>query len=316
MNFKAGGQIGSHILAALLKSGKQSVTVIQRPDSTNTLPEGTNITSIDYYNEKTALVNALKGHQFLVVTMSVSAPQDMITKLIHAAAEAQVDYILPNWYGQDPEDVSLREDTMLLASFFENIQKESKAAGIPYVLLGCNFWYEFSLGGGPNRYGFDFKKKTLTLFDKGEKRLQTTTWPQCGRAIAQLLSLPMLPQDERDQSANLSQFANKAVYVSSFNVSQKEMFESAKRVTNTTDADWTITHETSDVRFKESLELVQKHDFSAFTKLLYSRVWLGVERDVEMKGPLHNEILGLPVEDLDEATAVAVKMDYNGDVPH
>lgn len=316
MKSQAGGQIGKHIFQALLKSGKQSVTVIQRPESTNTLPEGTKIVSVDYYNDKTALVNALKGHQFLVVTMTATAPQDMIPKLIHAAAEAQVDYILPNWYGQDPEDVSLFEDTMLLARFFESIQKEAQAAGIPYVLLGCNFWYEFSLGGGPNRYGFDFKKKTLTLFDGGEKRLQTTTWPQCGRAIAHLLSLPKLPQDEHDQSANLSQFANKTVYVSSFNVSQKEMFDSAKRVTKTTDADWTITHETSEDRFKESLERVQKQDFSAFTKLLYSRVWLGVERDVQMKGALHNDVLGLPVEDLDEATAVAVKMDYNGDVPH
>jgi len=38
--------------------------------------------------------------------------------------------------------------------------------------------------------------------------------------------------------------------------------------------------------------------------------------DYESKKGLHNDLLGLPVEDLDEWTAVAIRMGENGEVPY
>jgi hypothetical protein len=77
------------------------------------------------------------------------------------------------------------------------------------------------------------------LFDDGNVAINTSTWPQCGRAIANLLSLKELPDEETDWSPTLSQFRNGSIYISSFRLSQGDMFESVKRVTGTTDADWT-----------------------------------------------------------------------------
>ncbi len=184
------------------------------------------------------------------------------------------------------------------------------------LLLGSQFWYEFSLGGGPSRYRFDFTKQFLVLFDGGDKPMNTTTWPQSGRAVAALLSLKRLLEDAHDKATTLSQFANGTAYVRSFHVTQRDMYESAKRVTRTTDADWTITHESSQAGFEESKAKVKAGDFSAFTKMLYSRVWMDDAADLEGRvGKLHNEALGLPVEDLDEATAEAVRLALAGETP-
>jgi hypothetical protein len=42
--------------------------------------------------------------------------------------------------------------------------------------LVCNFWYEFSLSGGPDRFGFDFTKRILILFNKGDVHFNVSTW--------------------------------------------------------------------------------------------------------------------------------------------
>ena len=173
----------------------------------------------------------------------------------------------------------------------------------------CSFWYEFSLGGGPERYGFDFKNRTVTFFDDGNTRINTSTWPQCGRAVANLLSLKVLPDDENDKSPCLANFRNNSVYISSFNVSQKDMLDSVMRVTGTTEKDWKVDYEDVKERYKNGMEEFKKGNMLGFAKLLYSRVFFpdGSGNYEATKG-LHNDILGLPKEDLDEYTKIAVEM--------
>lgn len=172
------------------------------------------------------------------------------------------------------------------------------------------------MGGGPDRFGFDFTKHSVTFYDGGDVPINTSTWPQCGRAIAKLLSLKELPEDKNDQSPTLSQFRNRSVYMSSFRLTQREMFKSVKRVTKTTDADWTITQDSIAERFKEGQKGIKVHNWKVFTKMLYSRMFFANgDRDYESRRGLDNELLGLPVEDLDEATAEGIRMGENNEVP-
>lgn len=247
--------------------------------------------------------------------MAVAAPRGTLSKFIRAAAQAQVPYIMPNWFGIDPESEE-RNDIVLIKESQDAMMAEIKELGVSsYLLLGCQFWYEFSLGGGPNRYGFDFVKRSVIFFDRGEMPINTTSWPQCGRAVAAVLSLKELPEDEQDKSTTLSQFANNAIRITSFRLTQKDMLESVKRVTKTTDADWTITHESGQERFDESKSKLQDGDWTVFTKLLYSCCLMKNRSDMVFRGvKLDNEALGLPVEDLDEATAEAVRLGLAGEV--
>ena len=87
------------------------------------------------------------------------------------------------------------------------------------------------------------------------------------------------------------------------------MLESVKRVTKTADADWTITYQSSEQRWKDGTAALKQGDFGAFPKMLYSRMFFrDGSGDIQSIRGLHNDLLDLPVEDLDEWTAIGVRM--------
>ena len=78
---------------ALLKTGKHSVTAITRSDSQSKLPEGVAVKEVDYSKPET-LVEALRGQEALVITISGRAPiQDIEEKLVRAAGDAGVQWM-------------------------------------------------------------------------------------------------------------------------------------------------------------------------------------------------------------------------------
>ncbi|KAH7169333.1 hypothetical protein DER46DRAFT_624548 [Fusarium sp. MPI-SDFR-AT-0072] len=295
----AGGTVGSHIANALLRTGKHKITALTRKGSTNDLPDGIRIASIDY-NDESTLVAALQSQQFLIITMAPNAPKDTHSKLVQAAAKAGVPYIMPNGYADDIEQVTFGEDT-LLGPIAKANRDEIERLGMNWITVCCGFWFDYSLAGGENRFGFDFDKKILTLYDDGNVKNSTSTLAQVGRAVAKVLSLKELPDDENDKSLTISSFLNKAVYLNSFVVSQRDLFESVKRVTGTSDSDWTVTHKSSKKRYEEGMAQVKRGDMSGFSKLLYARAFFP-EDPSNLSAKAQNELLGLPEEELDEAT--------------
>ncbi|KAL5341365.1 hypothetical protein BJX70DRAFT_395755 [Aspergillus crustosus] len=271
----AGGQMGRHLTKHLLDIGKHVVTAITRPESTTALPDGLQVLRVDYCNDdQTELVAALRGQQVLLITMSVIAPRDTVVKLVRAAAEAGVPYVLPNWYGHDPSNEALCRDSMLLVAR-DQIDAEAQRLGrISILRLACNFWYEFSLGGGPDRYGFDSQNRIFTIFGDGNSYRMTST-------TSQLL------------------FPTFATRQSTYPVSA---FRSG-------------TWESAEKRWAEGQAAIQEGNWHAFTKMLYSRMFFTAGDGVyEAKG-LYNEMLDLPIEDLDEATSVGIRMGAAGEVP-
>jgi hypothetical protein len=310
--------MGRHITEALLSTGKHTITAITRPESTNKLPSGVKVIRLNYPSETeedtTALIDALRGQQVLLITMSHKS-LGTTTNLIHAAAKAGVSYILPNWYGHDANNKQLISDSMM-NGLLANADLIKNLGASSYFLLVCNFWYEFSLGGGPDRYGFDFTKRSMTFYDDGDVKINTSTWPQCGRAIANLLSLKQLPDDEKDVSPTMSQFRDECVYVSSFRLSQRDMFESVKRITGTRDEEWTIEKKDTEKTYKEGLEQVKAGNHAGWMKMGYSRMFFpNGDGDYQTRRGTHNEVLGLTVEeDLDEATRIGIRMGENREV--
>lgn len=138
------------------------------------VPEGVKVVEIDY-NDESSLVAALTGQDFLVITLSLTAPPDVHSKLVRAAAKAGVPYIVPNAYGIDfYGKPKLLEDIPALQYILANV-KEIEDVGAHWIGLTPNFWFEYSLGVGPFTYGFDFPDKSVTFFDEGKTRVNTTT---------------------------------------------------------------------------------------------------------------------------------------------
>ncbi|KAF7319046.1 NAD(P)-bd-dom domain-containing protein [Mycena chlorophos] len=308
----AGGSIGSVITKALLGTGRHQITALARTSSTIALPDGVRRVVIDY-NDESTLVEALKGQDFLIITLGVSAAKDggnAEVKLVKAAAAAGVPYVMPNAYGADPLNEKMRRELHSAEQFLAVKALIEKLGVSRWIVLGCGFWYEWSLvGDGQNRFGIDFQRRTVTFFDDGEERIATSTWDQSGRAVASFLSLKRLPDDENDKSPTIENWANRALYIASFRVNQKEMFESAKRVTGTTDGDWMIEYVASEMRFTAAVQAMERGEKGAFLRQMYTRVFFPTgEGDHSRHGPLANSALGLPVENIDEATKEGLRL--------
>lgn len=266
------------------------------------------IKKIDYA-DPASLVEALQDQEALIITMGTRAPPEQQTKLIEAAAAANVPWVFPNEWGFDHTDPGLYKDIPIgekRTQYREHMEKLGKSS---WIGVTCGFWYEYSLAGGPAMYGFDLKGRSVTFFDDGNTSINTSTWVQCGRGVAKLLALKILPDDADDKSPCLAHYRNNFVYISSFNVSQRDMLNSVMRVTGTALSDWNIEHEPSTSRYKAGLEAFQKGDFIGFVKMMYSRVFYqDGSGEFEATKGLQNDVLGLPKENLDEYTKVAVQM--------
>ncbi|KAK9352737.1 NAD(P)-binding protein [Lipomyces doorenjongii] len=308
----AGGRMGGEAVKALLAEGKHKVTAITRPDSTSEMPQGVTVKRANY-DDLAALTDALQGQDALIITMTVTAPPEHLVRLVEGAAAANVPWVMPNWYGSDGANEALVKDMMISARMQSGMKRIEELGKSSWINLACSFWYEWSLGGGfpgsaPIMYGFNWDERAVTFYDDGTTKINTSTWPQAGLAVARLFALKVHPDGPDDKSQTISQFKNSYVYVSSFLVSQKEMFASVKRVTKTTDADWKISYEPSAKRYKEGMEALQKGDRMGFAKALYARVFFpNGDGNIEAKHGLQNDILGLPKEDLDEATRAALR---------
>jgi hypothetical protein len=176
----AGGNIGGVIAQALIKQGKHKVTAITRPNSTSKLPDGLHDVKKVDQSSHSELVEAFKGQEVLIITLGVTAERDQATKFVDAAIEAGVPFIVPNEYGGNYADEQIGRDTGLAEPILAMRKYiEEKGAGkTSWIAISCSFWYEYSLSGAEFRYGFDFKEKTLTLFDGGKQHITTSTWPQ------------------------------------------------------------------------------------------------------------------------------------------
>lgn len=92
------------------------------------------------------------------------------------------------------------------------------------------------------------------------------------------------------------------------------MFESVKRVTETTDADWTIKHDDTTRRYEEGKDVAMQGNAEGWMKMGYSRMFFdGGAGDYESSRGLHNKELGLAQEELDHYTETALQIGLNSE---
>jgi len=295
--------------AALLAKRTFNITALARVGSKTTLPAGIHhVRHIDYA-DPSSLVNALQGQDVLIITLFGMAPKDTQTKLVDAAIEAGVRFVMPNEWSPDTANEGLCRDVPMFGdkvAVRDYISKKGNGR-TSYIGMSTGFWYEWMLAM-PAAYGFDFERKTVTFFDDGETVINHSTLPQVGRAVAALLSLPVLPSDGGDAMECLSHYVNKQVYISSFAASQKDMFASALRVTETKEEDWQLSYEPAKERYEQGLDAMRAGDRTGFARAMATRVFYKDDSGSfeKTKGTL-NELLRLPKVDIDEATGMAIE---------
>ncbi|KAI1426939.1 hypothetical protein F5Y12DRAFT_739232 [Xylaria sp. FL1777] len=214
---------------------------------------------------------------------------------------------MPNAYGADITNENMVRDEPYHQGVVAMV-KEVESLGISHIIMACGFWYEWSLAAGENSFGFDIKSKRAILFDDGTTKITVSTFRQCGRAFAALLSLP-----ESGATPSLSDWKNKPFVFTSFRVSQRDILDSIHRAQGTNDKNWDIRSEPSKKRVADAFISLQKGDPTGFVKGMYSRAFYpSADADYEARHVISNEILGLPKENLDEITSGVVKKVEDG----
>lgn len=224
-------------------------------------------------------------------------------------------WILPNEWDPDTADEALLRDVPLFASkptILRSIADKEKSS---YIAVITGFWYHYMLGNPGQLIGVDFEKKEVVFFDDGETLTCLSTWPQIGRAVAGLLSLPISISKEDRHAGSEKQwsddFRNGYAYMRSFRISQEEMFASVLRVTGTEESDWRISHQPARERFAKGKEQVNNGDRLGMARAMTVRVFFADQGeacgDFERTRGTVNELLKLPLEDLDEATKLGVE---------
>jgi hypothetical protein len=288
------------------------VTAVTREDSKSKVPEGVKVARINYDDEKT-IVSALEGQQVLIITLDATAPPEIHSKLVQAAAKAGVPLVMPNSWGGDFTNKKLAEENLYGVGCIQRAAEIVNTGVSSYTNMVCGHWYEWSLALGEHFYGIDIRNKKATFFDDGKTRVDTSTWNLCGKAIAAFVSLKELPDDENDKSPSISQWKNNQLVISSFLVSQRDMLDSVHRVMGTTDKDWEISYEPSGERYQNGLAELKAGERTGFAKAMYTRYFYpNGDGNYGAKLGLQNSLLGLGKEDLDEATKRTVEMVESG----
>ncbi|KAF5724525.1 oxidoreductase like [Fusarium mundagurra] len=296
----AGGRQGAQITEHLLKTGKHTITALTRIGSTSKLPDNIKAIAVDYEDEE-SLASALKDQQLLVITLAVNVDPEVHHRIVRAAGKAGIRYIIPNIYAANIviENQGAVNDFLPAAPPI-NLIKEIERVGVSsWILLVGGVWFDYSLPSGESFMGFDIDNRKVTLFDDGEAKINTSTLSQFGRAAAAIASLKEFPNNEDDKSPTIAQFRNNPVYLSSFYVSQKDILRSIQRVTNTTDTDWEIKHESSADRIENGKAMGRSGNIMGLVQAYYSFIFSPEGQRLKTQDKLHNELLGLPEEELD-----------------
>ncbi|EJP68178.1 oxidoreductase CipA, putative [Beauveria bassiana ARSEF 2860] len=284
----AGGNVGKHMTQALLQTGKHTVTALTRIGSKSVLPEGVIKAPVDYANEDLGRRPTAEA-----IVMS-------------AAGKAGVPRVMPTCHGTDNDNKKLMEENLTGALVYANIAAAEKH-GLSWTTMNCSFWYEFSLMSD-NCYGIDIAKRRAMLFGQGDVRICTSTWLQCGRAAAAFLSLKVLPEDEQDADVTMERWRNRPLFIKSFVASLRDMLDSLYKVLATTDKDWTVEQVDAQRRYDEGKKLLGGPEgYLGFSHCLYTRTFFE-NGGGDFSDQVVNEKLGLPEEDMEEATERAMDM--------
>jgi hypothetical protein len=312
-----GGNVGKFIANALRATKKHTITALTRPESKSTVPPGVRRVDIDYTScPEAELVTALKGQDYLIISLHVSQNRnDTQGRLVRAAGKAGCKYVMPNHWGADIRNVKLCTE-YTAGGWDDGRWKRYEDAGTTWTALCCGFWLEHSLVGGPALFGFDLKKKEMTFYDDGKTKINIGTWEICGNAVAALLSLPILPEDENDESVTLSRWFNRPLYVADFLISQRDIFESVLRIWGGKEADWTIKYEPSKERHEKGMQILKAGGPTAqmgFGMQMYARYFYpNGDGDFQSKYGLANDVLGIKAGKLDDHVANAKKLVESG----
>lgn len=208
----ATGNVGAHVLNALLGLNCFEITVLTRKEGSS-FPAGVTVKTVDF-SSIDSLSSILKGQDAVIDTTMSSDIQTPIN-LINAAAAAGVYRFITSDFGLDPLNTKVAALPVFRrkSAAFQEVKAVSERTGMTWTIVATGPFLDWNLRNGWS--GIDLYHKSIHLFDDGDNVLPWTTLESVGQATAAVLVHP-------------TETENRPVYVSSAVKSQKELAELAK----------------------------------------------------------------------------------------
>lgn len=200
---------------ALLESGKFTVTAITRISSKSNFPSGVKVASADLSSVE-SVTAALKGQDAVVSAVGTEGLQGQ-SLLIDAAVAAGVKRFLPSDFGcdlADPKASALPVFGYKIATHKHIKEAAAANPNFTYSLVSNGPFLDWALNV---HWMIDTREGKPQIYDGGRNVFSTTTLPSVGKAVVGVLSHP-------------EETKNRFVYVKDADLSQKKLFEMAKKI--------------------------------------------------------------------------------------
>ncbi|KAH7210148.1 putative oxidoreductase CipA-like protein [Fusarium oxysporum] len=255
------GHVGRPTIEGLLAQGIHTITAVQRIEVTSTFPPEVMVKSGDLKDES-FLTSTFQGQDVVVLMPPLPQLVTLQEPAVRAAAKAGIPCILPAEFGPDPFATRLIEENQLL--------QDKKMIRDLIEELGVSSW--ISVAVGPF---LDMNIKSATIWTGAVGKVNASSVAQTGQATAAVLSLP---------GQDLSRYKNKAFYVPSFHLTQKELLQAFQKATGTADQDWEIDYQDVNDALKDCNDKIQQKDATApFVKFFLTHFRDGSGGDFESK---------------------------------
>ncbi|KAM0482185.1 hypothetical protein ACHAP7_004412 [Fusarium lateritium] len=209
----ASGSLGSHILQALVKSGRFNVTILTRK-ATNNVPSGTAVKVVDY-ESASDLVAALRGQDALIDATSLPDPS-LAIRLMDAAVSAGVYRIVPAEFSSDPANAKARSLPPFQgkAKALEYAQKLADTGVITWTVISNHAFLDWGLR--MSFLGIDLQNKEIQYLKPSTTVIPMTTLESVGTAVANAL-------------IKAESTKNRICYICSTQIMQKDLAELSKQ---------------------------------------------------------------------------------------
>ncbi|PMB66860.1 hypothetical protein BM221_006517 [Beauveria bassiana] len=210
-----------------------------------------------------------------------------------ATGKAGVPWVMPTCYGTDIDNKKLMEENLTGALVYANIAAVEKN-GLSWTLVRVLA-----------------HERQLLRHRHCEAQGDAIWSGRCAHLHVDVAAVPAgggLPEDEQDADVTMERWHNRPLFIESFVASLRDMLDSLHKVLDTTDKDWTVEQVDAQRRYDEGKKLLGGPEgYLGFSHCLYTRTFFE-NGGGDFSDKVVNEKLGLPEEDMEEATQRAKDM--------
>jgi uncharacterized protein YbjT (DUF2867 family) len=283
------GDLGKHILSALLADSTFNVTVLTRIDSSSVFPSNGKVIKVNY-TDYDAVKKALTGQDVVISAVGNTGIFDKLDHiLIEASVETGVKWFIPSEFTADithPQFSSLP----FIAAKIETVQLLKKyESRLAHTFITTGAFLDWGFDNG--FLGYDIPHHTVTLYDEGKNLVSGTTLPSIGQAVVAIIHHPELT-------------LNKRIYIADATFTQQEALALFEKYSGTK---WTVKHKTTKETYKQGTEYYAKGDLANGIPAYIMAAVYGEQSASNFQGKTSNKALGLKIIPLEQIVKEAVE---------